>query len=116
MSLTLTPKGVPTCRVKIVSESGCPDGGADNGTGGATDGAEESRDGKDDGNVLVVQGRHHSELTADYDGSSGHVSEDLCPHDVADACSGLAEVNHEADCENIKGTAKYASVHLSRSV
>lgn len=79
-----------------------PDGARDGVPDGAADGAADEEHRQDGGDVLVVDAGEDGQLHAEDEDAAGHREEDLAHDDVPDVAVGLAEVDHEADGEDVQ--------------
>ena len=88
--------------MQVLRESIGPDGAGDGLANGTTDVGEEAQESEDNSNFTMAGGGHDSNFLADYERAAGDGNEDLAHYDVSERGVGLAEVDHEADAENLK--------------
>lgn len=91
--------------LEFFQESIGPDGTADGAAYGATETAHDEQQGQHGGDVLVVNRRKDSQLSAENEDTTGHGKEDLTHDNVPDVSPRLTEMDHQSHAEDVEGNA-----------
>lgn len=97
---------------KIVVECSGPDGSSDGTTDRTTNGIAHSQNCQYNGNVLMRDGGHDSDLLSNHESATTKGDEELAHNNVANVDAGLSEDNHQCNSEQSQRHSKEEALPL----